>query len=190
MLIRRSLVRLGLAGLLTAGLSACAATVKAPAPPEPAAPVAVAENVQSLPIVTIETTKGTIKAVLYTDKAPITATNFIALAKRHFYDGLTWHRVVPGFVIQGGDPTGTGDGGSDKTIPLEIGKGLSHDAAGVFGMARDSDPNSASSQFYITQAAVTRLDGKYAVFGKVIEGLDVVMAIKVGDRMTKVTVAP
>lgn len=190
MLNHRPIVRLGLACLLMAGLGACAAKMKESAPPEGAAPTATAETAQALPIVTIETTKGTIKAVLYTDKAPITATNFITLAKKHFYDGLTWHRVVPGFVIQGGDPTGTGEGGSDKTIPLEIGKGLSHDAPGVFGMARDTDPNSASSQFYITQAAVTRLDGKYAVFGKVIEGLDVVMAIKVGDRMTKVTVAP
>jgi cyclophilin family peptidyl-prolyl cis-trans isomerase len=73
---------------------------------------------------------------------------------------------------------------------LDIVEGLSHDAPGIFGMARDSNPDSASSQFYITQAAVTRLDGKYAVFGKVIEGIDVVMAIQVGDKMTKVTVAP
>jgi cyclophilin family peptidyl-prolyl cis-trans isomerase len=145
---------------------------------------------KALPVVTIETSKGTIKAVIYTDKAPISANNFLALARQHFYDGLTWHRVVPGFVIQTGDPTGTGEGGSDKTIPLEIVEGLSHDAPGIFGMARDSNPDSASSQFYITQAAVTRLDGKYAVFGKVIEGIDVVMAIQVGDTMTKVTVTP
>jgi cyclophilin family peptidyl-prolyl cis-trans isomerase len=177
----RRIVHLGLAlGLLAGITSGCAALREAPK----------SDQTASLPVATIETTKGTIKAVLYTDRAPISANNFIALAKRHFYDGLTWHRVVPGFVIQGGDPTGTGEGGSDKTIPLEIGKGLSHDAPGILGMARDNDPDSASSQFYITQAAVIRLDGKYAVFGKVVEGLDVVMQIQVGDKMTKVTVAP
>jgi cyclophilin family peptidyl-prolyl cis-trans isomerase len=183
MRVYRPILHLAVAlGLLTG----CAATAKdAPGPD-----AALDQAAHALPVVTIETTKGTIKAVLYTDKAPISAQNFIALAKRRFFDGLTWHRVVPGFVIQGGDPTGTGEGGSDRTIPLEIGKGLGHDGPGVLGMARDSNPDSASSQFYITQAAQPRLDGRYAVFGKVISGLDVVMAIQVGDRMTKVTVQP
>lgn len=188
MLNRRSLVQGGVALWLTLGLTACAATVKQA--PQADAAVVAELMARKLPIVTIETTKGTIRAALYTDKAPISANNFIALAKKHFYDGLTWHRVVPGFVIQGGDPTGTGEGGSGTTIPLEIVPGVGHDSVGVLGMARDSNPDSASSQFYITQSAVPRLDGRYAVFGKVIDGLDVVMAITVGDRMTKVTVNP
>jgi peptidyl-prolyl cis-trans isomerase B (cyclophilin B) len=142
------------------------------------------------PIATIETNKGTITFELYTDDAPITAKNFIGLAKRHFFDGLTFHRVVPGFVIQGGDPLGTGEGGSGKTIPLEVTPKLSHDAAGVVAMARDSNPDSASSQFYITLAETKRLDGKYAVFGRVLTGIDVVMKIQVGDKMKTVTVRP
>src|SRR5688572_6139967 len=98
----------------------------------------------------IETNKGTIKFRLYEEEAPITAGNFIELAQQGFYNGLTFHRVEPGFVIQGGDPNGNGTGGSKKTIPLEVKPNLKHDAAGVVAMARTSDPNSASCQFYIT----------------------------------------
>ena len=134
----------------------------------------------------IETEKGVIKFTLFEDKAPITTTNFIELAKKGFYDGLTFHRVEPGFVIQGGDPKGDGTGGSDKTIKLEIHKDLRHDSAGVVAMARSSNPDSASCQFYITLDAASFLDDNYAVFGKVFEGLDVVKKIKIGDKMTKV----
>src|SRR3989344_5582147 len=136
----------------------------------------------------IETDKGTIKAELYTDKAPITAKNFIDLANSGFYNGLAFHRVEPGFVVQGGDPKGDGTGGSGKTIPLEINQELKH-VKGAFAMARTQDPNSATSQFYITLAETPFLDGQYAVFGKVIQGIDVVGKIKVGDRMNKVTIS-
>lgn len=139
-------------------------------------------------LVTIETKKGTIRFRLYEKEAPITTTNFAGLAEKGFYNGLKFHRVVPGFVIQGGDPKGDGTGGSDKTIPLEIGEGLKHDAAGVVAMARTADPNSASCQFYITLAPVEHLDGGYAVFGRVVEGLDVVQKIEIGDVMDKVTI--
>ena len=182
-------VAVTLLGITLWAQSPCLAA-PSPAPVPPAGVKTPSPAPAALPVVTIETTKGTITAELYTDRAPITTANFIALVKRHFFNGLTFHRVVPGFVVQGGDPSGTGEGGSGTTIPLEIGPGLSHDAAGVFGMARDSDPDSASSQFYITQAATTRLDGKYAVFGRVLTGLDVVMAIQVGDTMTAITVTP
>lgn len=138
-------------------------------------------------IATIETDKGIIKFELFEDKAPVTAKNFIWLAQSGFYDGLTFHRVEKGFVIQGGDPNGDGTGGSGKTIPLEIHPDLKH-VKGVVAMARSQDPDSASSQFYITLADAHFLDGNYAVFGKVTEGMDAVESIAVGDKMNKVTV--
>ena len=136
----------------------------------------------------IETNKGTIKIALYEKDAPITTKNFIDLANRKFYDGLKFHRVVPGFVIQGGDPQGNGTGGSDKTIKLEVSPKLKHDAAGVVAMARSNDPDSASSQFYITLDPAPFLDMKYAVFGRVMSGLDVVKKIEVGDVMKTVRI--
>lgn len=136
----------------------------------------------------IETDKGTITAELYEQDAPITTANFIELAERGFYDGLTFHRVVPGFVIQGGDPLGNGTGGSDKRIPLEVSPQLKHGDAGALAMARTNDPNSATSQFYITLAPTPNLDGQYAVFGRVTEGLEVVKQIQRGDKMTSVRI--
>ena len=136
----------------------------------------------------IETDKGPIKAELYTDKAPITTKNFIDLANSGFYNGLIFHRVEPGFVVQGGDPKGDGTGGSGKIIPLEISQELKH-IRGALGMARSQNPDSASSQFYITLAETPFLDGNYAVFGKVIQGMDVVEKIKVGNKMNKVYIS-
>ena len=138
--------------------------------------------------ITFETTKGPITAQLFESQAPITTANFIELAQKGFYDGLTFHRYVPGFVIQGGDPDGTGMGGSGKTIKLEVSPELKHDTAGVLSMARSQSPNSASSQFYFTLAAAPHLDMGYAAFGRVTQGLDNVLALREGDRMTKVTV--
>ena len=137
---------------------------------------------------TINTSKGTIKFTLHEDKAPITTANFVSLAERKFYDGLNFHRVEPGFVIQGGCPRGTGTGSSDKKIPLEVTKELKHDRAGTVAMARSSDPNSASCQFYITLGPTPFLDMNYAVFGHVTEGQDVVEKIRVGDKIESVTV--
>ena len=136
----------------------------------------------------IETVKGTIRFELYEDLAPITTGNFIELAERKFYDGLNFHRVEPGFVIQGGCPMGNGMGGSDKRIPLEVTPNLKHGEAGAVAMARSSDPNSASSQFYITLGNASFLDGNYAVFGRVTEGQAVVSSIRVGDKMKSVTI--
>lgn len=138
--------------------------------------------------ITIETDKGTMTAVLDMDKAPITCANFLELAQSGFYNGHTFHRVEPGFVIQTGDPTGTGGGGSGKTIPLELHPDLSHDDAGVLGMARTQDPNSATSQFYITLNPTHFLDNNYAVFGRLTDGVDVARAIERGDKMQRVTV--
>lgn len=139
------------------------------------------------PIVIIETNKGKIVAEIYKEDAPITAGNFLTLVQGKFYDGLSFHRVVDNFVIQGGDPKGDGTGGSDKTIPLEVKPSLRHEY-GTLAMARSQNPDSASSQFYIVKGEASFLDGQYAVFGKVTEGMDVVEKIAVGDTMSKVYV--
>ncbi|MER5866092.1 peptidylprolyl isomerase [Kitasatospora sp. NPDC002040] len=141
--------------------------------------------------VVIETTKGTITVELYEDKAPVTAGNFADLVERGFYDGLTFHRHEPGFVIQGGDPKGNGTGGfidpdtgRERTIELEVTPELKHGEAGALSMARSQNPNSASSQFYITLGPAAFLDLNYAVFGRVVQGLDVVQELRVGDKVT------
>ena len=152
------------------------------------------------PICTMETNKGVIKFRVYKAEAPITAANFIDLVNKGFYNGLTFHRFEPGFCIQGGDPKGNGSGGyvnpktgAERTIKLEINPSdpnLSHDSAGVVAMARSANPDSASSQFYFTLGPAKFLDtngGGYAVFGRVTEGLDVVKALRKGDKMIKVT---
>lgn len=129
--------------------------------------------------VLFKTSKGDFTFQLYTD-TPITDANFVSLVNEEFYDGLTFHRYEPGFVIQGGDPNGDGTGGSDTTIPLEIAEGKSH-TRGTVGMARSTDPDSASSQFFVNLGDNTFLDGGYAVFGEVVDGMDVVDALRAGD---------
>jgi peptidyl-prolyl cis-trans isomerase B (cyclophilin B) len=134
----------------------------------------------------IETNKGTIRFELYEKDAPITTANFIDLALRGFYDGLKFHRHVPNFIIQGGCPRGDGTGGASRKVPLEISPKLKHGAAGAVAMAHANDPDSASSQFYITLALAPFLDGKYAVFGRVTEGIHIVLNLRAGDTMKKV----
>ena len=121
---------------------------------------------------------GIIELELYPDKAPITVANFEKLVKEGFYDGLIFHRVIAGFMIQGGDPQGTGYGGSKETIKGEfrlngVANDLSH-TRGVISMARSQSPNSASSQFFICHADSKFLDGQYAAFGKVVSGIEIV----------------
>ena len=140
--------------------------------------------------VVIETNKGTIKFALYEKDAPITTKNFVSLVERKFYDGLKFHRVIHEFVVQGGDPAGDGTGQSDKSIKLEVSPLLKHDAAGVVAMARRPEPDSATCQFYITLAPTPNLDMRYAVFGRVTEGLDVVKKIEKGDVMRTVRIIP
>ena len=132
------------------------------------------------PIVTIEMENGDIiKAELYPEIAPNTVNNFISLINKKYYDGIIFHRVIPGFMAQAGDPTGTGMGGSKSTVPGEFSANgftkntLKHER-GVVSMARTNDPNSASSQFFICYEDVAYLDGQYAAFGKVIEGMETV----------------
>ena len=133
------------------------------------------------PKATIETTKGAIVIELYNDEAPKTVANFIKLAKQGFYDGIIFHRVIPGFMIQGGDPTGTGSGGPGYTFADEISPNLRHDVPGILSMA-NSGPNTNGSQFFITLAATRWLDGKHAIFGRVVEGQTVVEQIALAER--------
>lgn len=138
---------------------------------------------------TIETDKGTIKFELAEDLAPITTANFIGLAESKFYDGLNFHRYEPGFVIQGGCPQGTGTGGSDQKIKLEVTPNLKHSEAGAVAMARSSHPDSASCQFYITLGPAAFLDMQYAVFGRVSEGLDVAQQLRAQDKIKSITIS-
>ncbi|WP_195985293.1 peptidylprolyl isomerase [Clostridium sp. D33t1_170424_F3] len=128
------------------------------------------------PIVTIETNNGTIQAELYPEVAPNTVNNFISLVKKGFYNGTIFHRVIPGFMIQGGDPEGTGMGGPGYGIKGEFAMNrfpneLKH-SRGVLSMARAMNPDSAGSQFFIMVADAPHLDGQYAAFGKVISGME------------------
>ena len=131
------------------------------------------------PTAEIETTLGTIKIEFFAKEAPDTVKNFIALSEKGYYDGVIFHRVIPGFMIQGGDPTGTGRGGPGYTILDEFHPKLRHSKAGVLSMA-NAGPNTGGSQFFITLAATPHLDDHHAVFGQVIEGHDVVN--KIGDQ--------
>ena len=124
----------------------------------------------------IETTKGDIYADLYQTEAPKTVENFVTLAKKGFYDGIIFHRVIPGFMIQTGDPTGTGMGGPGYQFKDEFSSKLRHDKPGVLSMA-NSGPNTNGSQFFITDTATPWLDDRHSVFGQVTGGMDVVLAI-------------
>ncbi len=141
-----------------------------------------------MPIATFETARGTIRVDLHDDKAPKTVANFAKLTGDGFYDGLKFHRVIEDFMIQGGCPQGTGTGGPGYKFEDEFHAELKHDGPGVLSMA-NSGPNTNGSQFFITHVATPWLDGKHSVFGHVIEGQDVVDAVKTGDVMTKVAVS-
>jgi peptidyl-prolyl cis-trans isomerase B (cyclophilin B) len=140
---------------------------------------------QKNPIVTMKTNQGVMKIELYPEIAPNTVRNFISLVEKKFYDGLTFHRVIPGFMIQGGDPKGMGIGGPGYSIRGEFtANGFKNDlkhTKGVLSMARAYNPNSAGSQFFIMVDDAPHLDGQYAAFGKVIEGIEAADAI-VGVR--------
>ncbi len=138
-------------------------------------------------VATFETDKGTIKVELYAEQTPKTVGNFESLCEKNFYDGLKFHRVIPDFMIQGGCPEGTGTGGPGYKFEDEFDPALKHDGPGVLSMA-NAGPNTNGSQFFITHVACPHLDGKHSVFGKVIDGQDVVDAIKGGDKMITVTV--
>jgi len=139
-------------------------------------------------LVTMETSKGSIEIELYPEHAPVTVNNFVFLTQEGYYDGIKFHRVIANFMVQGGDPTGTGRGGPGYKFADETyGNPLKHDK-GVLSMA-NSGPNTNGSQFFITHAPQPHLNGKHTVFGKVTQGKDVVDAIEQGDKMIKVTAA-
>jgi len=146
----------------------------------------------------IKTNKGTIICALEFKKTPVTVANFVGLAEgtipnivkkegEPYYDGIQFHRVVPNFIIQGGDPTATGRGGPGYMIPDEFDYGLQHDGPGILSMA-NAGPNTNGSQFFITHQATPHLDGKHTVFGHVVEGMDVVLAIQQGDSIEKMSI--
>lgn len=138
-------------------------------------------------VATFETNKGTIKLELFADKTPKTVKNFEDLCEKKYYDGLTFHRVIDNFMIQGGCPEGTGTGGPGYKFEDEFDDDLKHDGPGVLSMA-NAGPNTNGSQFFITHVATPHLDGRHSVFGKVIEGQDVVDSIEMGDTMETVRV--
>jgi cyclophilin family peptidyl-prolyl cis-trans isomerase len=134
-------------------------------------------------VATISTDLGDIVLEMYADKVPHTVNNFVYLAREGYYDGCTFHRVIKDFMVQGGDPTGTGRGGPGYTFADEFHPHLKHDGAGILSMA-NAGPDTNGSQFFITHVATPHLDGRHAVFGRVVDGLDVVMAIPERDPMT------
>lgn len=136
---------------------------------------------------TIKTNKGDIKLELYGEQAPLTVGNFINLANRGYYDSVKFHRVIPDFMIQGGDPTGTGRGGPGYQFKDEFNSDLTHSGPGILSMA-NAGPGTNGSQFFITHVKTGWLDGKHTVFGKVLEGQDVVDAIAQGDVIETVLI--
>jgi peptidyl-prolyl cis-trans isomerase B (cyclophilin B) len=135
----------------------------------------------------LKTSRGDIEGTLFASKVPLTCANFLNLAARGYYNGISFHRVIPEFMIQGGDPTGTGRGGPGYKFEDEIDPSLKHEGPGMFSMA-NAGPNTNGSQFFITHVPTPWLDGKHAVFGKVTKGQDVVDAIKAGDTITKIEI--
>ena len=135
----------------------------------------------------LHTGKGDIEATLFADKVPMTAANYLNLAKKGYYDGIAFHRVIPNFMIQGGDPTGTGSGGPGYKFGDEFVPGLKHTKPGIFSMA-NAGPGTNGSQFFITHGPTDWLDGKHTVFGEVTKGQDVVNAIRQGDKINSIDV--
>ena len=137
--------------------------------------------------ITITTDKGAIKLNIFSSQVPVTAANFLNLASKGFYDGILFHRVIPNFMIQGGDPTGTGSGGPGYKFEDEFRATLTHAKAGTFSMA-NAGPNTNGSQFFITHGPTPHLDHRHTVFGEVTEGQDVVDSIEGGDQILSITI--
>jgi peptidyl-prolyl cis-trans isomerase B (cyclophilin B) len=183
-----ALVALLAALLLPAPGPVAPAAAQQPSQPAPAAPKDAprgGKKVKQTAVITMEK-GGEITIEFFPEDAPKTVENFVTLAKKGFYDGVTFHRVEPNFVVQGGDPKGNGTGGPGYTIKDEFNK--QKHVRGVVAMARTQAPNSAGSQFYITLAPAHFLDGQYTVFGRVTSGMEVVDKIKVGDKMKSVKI--
>jgi peptidyl-prolyl cis-trans isomerase B (cyclophilin B) len=141
--------------------------------------------VKQIGVITLEK-GGEIRLEFYAEDAPKTVENFVTLAKKGFYNGLNFHRVVPDFVVQGGCPKGNGTGGPGYQIKAEFNK--QKHVRGTLAMARSQDPDSAGSQFYICYGTTPHLDGQYTVFGRVVSGMEHVDRIKQGDKMTSIAI--
>ncbi len=137
---------------------------------------------------TIATDKGDMVLELFADKTPKTVNNFVFLAREGFYDGITFHRVIPDFMAQGGDPTGTGRGGPGYRFTDEFHPDLKHDKPGILSMA-NAGPGTNGSQFFITHVPTPHLNNRHSVFGQITEGIDVLMAVGVGTKISSVTIA-
>lgn len=137
--------------------------------------------------ITLKTSKGNIEGTIFASKVPLTAANFLNLAKRGYYNGIAFHRVIPDFMIQGGDPTGSGRGGPGYRFEDEIDPSLKHTKPGLFSMA-NAGPSTNGSQFFVTHVPTPWLDGKHAVFGEVTKGQDVVNAIAQGDKIESIEI--
>jgi peptidyl-prolyl cis-trans isomerase B (cyclophilin B) len=135
----------------------------------------------------LKTNKGAIEATLQPSAAPVTVANFLNLARRGYYDGITFHRVIPQFMIQGGDPTGSGRGGPGYRFEDEFQSGLKHDKPGIFSMA-NAGPGTNGSQFFITHVPTPHLDGRHTVFGFTTKGQDVINSIRMGDAIEKIEI--
>jgi cyclophilin family peptidyl-prolyl cis-trans isomerase len=144
-------------------------------------PESITMENQNNPLIKVSTDKGEMFLELFPDSAPKHVDSMLKLVRKNYYDGLTFHRVVPNFVIQGGCPKGDGTGGPGYTIPAEFNK-RPHNK-GTLAMARTSDPNSAGSQFYICLDRIPHLDNQYTVFGQIVKGEEVPEKIKMGDKM-------
>ncbi len=151
-----------------------------------ALPAQSEESMKDIRII-VKTDKGDIEGVLYPSKAPVTVANFLNLAKRGYYDGIKFHRVIPDFMIQGGDPTGTGSGGPGYRFEDECTPELKHDKPGIFSMA-NAGPGTNGSQFFITHVPTPHLDGKHTVFGSVTKGQDIVNAVAQGDKIKSIEI--
>jgi peptidyl-prolyl cis-trans isomerase B (cyclophilin B) len=150
--------------------------------------IALTTAAQAEPLLaTLETSKGTIKIELTADKTPVTVANFVNLIQRRYYDGLTFHRVIDNFMVQGGDPEGSGRGGPGYKFQDEFNPSLKHDTPGTLSMA-NAGPGTNGSQFFITHVETPWLDGKHSVFGKVVEGQSVVDSIQQGDKIVKASI--
>jgi peptidyl-prolyl cis-trans isomerase B (cyclophilin B) len=135
----------------------------------------------------LQTDRGNIEGTLFASKTPVTVANFLNLAKRGYYNGIKFHRVIPNFMIQGGDPTGTGAGGPGYKFGDEFHASLKHNKPGIFSMA-NAGPGTNGSQFFVTHLPTPHLDGKHSVFGEVTKGQDVVNAVKQGDAIKGIQV--
>ena len=201
MVLRTRYSSLGMGLALTVGLLGCGPKSPQTAGAGAPGPAAATSAAATAPNAAVQSTApakkahitlasgGQIEIDLFPDLAPITVANFAKLSDASFYNGLSFHRVEPGFVVQGGDPAGNGSGGPGYTIKGEFTTQKKH-IRGTLAMARTPDPDSAGSQFYICLGPAPFLDGKYAIFGQVTQGMEFVDKIKVGDKMSKVPTRP